>query len=85
VGVENKVAEALSRQWDDGELRSLIAYPLWQQQGKEISKEVEQDAMLQGIVQPVLAYPHSRPCYTVKGVHCLPKQVGFVSKFSDDS
>jgi hypothetical protein len=66
VGVENKVADALSRQHDDVELKTLKSYPI-RQQGGQLQQEVLQDSMLKDIVEAIQKDPNAKPGFALKG------------------
>jgi hypothetical protein len=66
VGVENKVADALSRQHEDVELKTLKSYPIWQR-GGQLQQEVLQDSMLKDIVEANQKDPNAKPGFALKG------------------
>lgn len=66
VYVENKVADALSRQFVDAELSTIISYPTWQQ-GCDTNTEVRSDPKLKGIIEELQTDPNARPGYSLHG------------------
>lgn len=66
VGVENKAADALSRQLEDADLKTLASYPI-RQQSKEVHEGLQQDSVLQNLMQKIRTNPTFHPGYTVTG------------------
>lgn len=58
AGVENKVADALSRQQGDLQLMTIASFPIWQQ-GRDVHKEVLHDPILKQILEDLGNDPHS--------------------------
>lgn len=65
AGVENKVANAISRQFEDAEVRTIISYPTWQQ-GSEIN-EVRSDPKLKSIIEDLQKDPKAKTGYSLHG------------------
>lgn len=65
AGLENKVADSLSRQHEEVELKVIISYPIWQQ-GQSIQNDVPNDPVLKGIIEDLQVNPESRPGYSLK-------------------
>lgn len=72
AGVENKVADALSRQFEDDECHVMISYPIWQQ-GGDTNEEVQYDAVLQNTINELSKDPKSKPGYSIHGAGCFIK------------
>ncbi|PNY08329.1 disease resistance protein, partial [Trifolium pratense] len=66
VGVENKVADALSRKHEEAEVKTLLSYPIWTQ-GGQLQQEIMQDPVLKQIVEAIQSDPMSKPGFTIKG------------------
>lgn len=66
VGVENKVADALSRQHEDAELQTIKSYPIWQQ-SNQLQQEVSNDPLLKNIVEVVQKDLNAKPGFALKG------------------
>ena len=66
VGVENKVADALSRQHEDAELQTIKSYPIWQQ-SSQLQQEVSNDPLLKNIVEAIQKDPNAKPGFALKG------------------
>lgn len=66
VGVENKVADALSRQHEDAELQTIKSYPFWQQ-SNQLQQEVSNDPLLKNIVEAIQKDPNAKPGFALKG------------------
>lgn len=64
--VENKVADALSRQFENAEFRTLLSWPAWKQ-GKEIDEEVKSDSELQKVIEDIGKDPNAKPSYSIRG------------------
>lgn len=60
AGVENKVADVLSRQQEDLQQATIASFPIWQQ-GREIQKVVMQDPIMKQVVDDLHCDPQSRP------------------------
>nr|GEW24460.1 retrotransposon-related protein [Tanacetum cinerariifolium] len=63
-GKENRVADALSRIPEVGELYSIVAYPQWLD-GTQLLDGLKDDPQLQKIVQEVTNDPQSRPGFSL--------------------
>lgn len=66
VGVENKVADALSRQHEEATIQTMLSFPIWTQ-GKQLQQEVMQDPVLKGIIKAIQSDPTSKPGFVLKG------------------
>lgn len=66
VGVENKVADALSMQHEEATIQTMLSFPIWTQ-GKQLQQEVMQDPVLKGIIKAIQSDPTSKPGFVLKG------------------
>lgn len=66
AGVENKVADALSRQHEDAEIHALKSYPIWQQ-SSQLQQEVSKDPWLKSIVEAIQKDVTAKPGFSLKG------------------
>ncbi|GAU14480.1 hypothetical protein TSUD_250200 [Trifolium subterraneum] len=64
-GTENRAADALSRCFDEGEMNTIISFPIWADRQKLLD-ELAADAYIQQLVQEVQTNPQSRPGFHVK-------------------
>ncbi|MCI09521.1 RNA-directed DNA polymerase (Reverse transcriptase), partial [Trifolium medium] len=64
-GLENKAADALSRCYDDVELKTLMSYPTWVD-SKSLLDEVAADTDIQVLIQELHKNPAAKPGYCVK-------------------
>ena len=51
-GPDNKAADALSRVFEDGELRNIISFPIWLQ-GQQVQGEQQSDSFLKRVVDNI--------------------------------
>lgn len=66
AGVDNKAADALSRQYEDVVLNSIVSFPIWQQ-GKQVQEEVAKAPFLSEIIAAVRQDPNAKPGYDIVG------------------
>ena len=64
-GLENRAADALSRCYDEGEMNSIISYPLWVDK-KKLLDEIDTDPYIQKLIAEVQETPEKRPGFYVK-------------------
>jgi hypothetical protein len=64
-GVDNKVADALSRCHGEAELKTIVSYPTWLD-GKLLLDEVSQDPYIQKIITDVMANNNKKPGFEVR-------------------
>lgn len=64
-GPENKAVDALSRCFDEGEMNTIISYPLWDDR-KKILEEIATDPYIQQLTSKVQENPEARAGYEVK-------------------
>ncbi|MCI41177.1 hypothetical protein A2U01_0062410 [Trifolium medium] len=63
--MENKAADALSRCYDDIELKNLMSYPQWAD-SKKLLDEVHNDTEIQKLIQELQANSEAKPGFSVK-------------------
>lgn len=64
-GLENKIADALSRCFDEEEMNTIISYPLWDDR-KKILEEIAIDPYIQQLTSKVQENPEANDGYEVK-------------------
>jgi hypothetical protein len=64
-GSENRAADALSRCYDEGEMNTIISFPLWADRQKLLD-ELAADPYIQKLMLEVKESPTSRPGFEVK-------------------
>lgn len=63
--LENKAAEALSRCYDEGEMKTMISYPQWVGR-KKLLDEIANDTHIQKMSMKMLENPYAKPGFYVK-------------------
>ncbi|PNY05476.1 hypothetical protein L195_g001928 [Trifolium pratense] len=65
VGVDNKVADALSRH-EDAAVNAMLSFPIWTQ-GRQLQQEVLQDPTLKSIIEAIQSDLSSKLGFVLKG------------------
>ncbi|PNX85597.1 retrotransposon-related protein, partial [Trifolium pratense] len=64
-GTENRAADALSRCFDEGEMNTIISFPIWSDR-QQLLDELAQDSYIQHIIKEVQNSPTSKPGFHIK-------------------
>jgi len=68
-GPDNKVVDALSRVFEDGELRNIISFPIWLQ-GKQVQGEQQSDPFLKRVVDNIQQDVNPKQGFSWQQAYC---------------